>query len=264
MDPYLESPALWPDVHHGLITAIQESLNEILRPRYVCRVEERVYVAPDPYPSLAKVRFPDVNVSHTPALAGSPTAQGLGWPQGEEYRLLEVEEVAAPPLREAYLVIRRPNGDRVITVIEVLSPANKAQGTDAHQEYAQKRHELLRSEAHLVEIDLLRAGKRPVLVPAQSRSFYAVYLNTVHDRSRTQVLMWPLPKPLPQVPIPLATPDPPAQLDLQQALILAYKRGAYDLSIDYGQPAVPPLAGAEAEWADGLLADRRGGAGKQE
>ncbi len=43
MDPYLESPTLWPDVHHGLISHIQKSLNPALRPRYVARVKLRVY-----------------------------------------------------------------------------------------------------------------------------------------------------------------------------------------------------------------------------
>ncbi|MEQ8961940.1 MAG: DUF4058 family protein, partial [Coleofasciculus sp. C2-GNP5-27] len=27
MNPYLENPELWPEVHHWLITAIAESLN---------------------------------------------------------------------------------------------------------------------------------------------------------------------------------------------------------------------------------------------
>jgi len=45
MDPYLESPTLWPDVHHGLISHIQKSLNPALRPRDVARVELRVYIS---------------------------------------------------------------------------------------------------------------------------------------------------------------------------------------------------------------------------
>jgi hypothetical protein len=47
MDPYLESPDLWPDVHHGLIGQIQKALNPALRPRYVARVELRVYISDD-------------------------------------------------------------------------------------------------------------------------------------------------------------------------------------------------------------------------
>ena len=43
MDPYLESPTIWPDVHHRLISEIQSTLNPRLRPQYVARVELRVY-----------------------------------------------------------------------------------------------------------------------------------------------------------------------------------------------------------------------------
>ena len=44
MDPYLEEPSLWPDVHHGLISEMQAVLNRQLRPQYHVRVEERVYI----------------------------------------------------------------------------------------------------------------------------------------------------------------------------------------------------------------------------
>ena len=33
MDPYLEHPDLWPDVHHGLIAALRDFLAPRLRPK---------------------------------------------------------------------------------------------------------------------------------------------------------------------------------------------------------------------------------------
>ena len=45
MDPFLEDPGLWPDVHHALISELQAFLNQNLSKRYVARVEERVYLA---------------------------------------------------------------------------------------------------------------------------------------------------------------------------------------------------------------------------
>jgi hypothetical protein len=45
MDPYLETPDLWPDVHHELISQIRSALNLRLRPKYVARVELRVYIS---------------------------------------------------------------------------------------------------------------------------------------------------------------------------------------------------------------------------
>ena len=44
MDPYLEDPAEWPDVHGRLITAISEALAARVAPDYVVRIEQRVYI----------------------------------------------------------------------------------------------------------------------------------------------------------------------------------------------------------------------------
>jgi len=35
MDPYLETPDLWADVHHGLIGQIQAALTPRIKPHYV-------------------------------------------------------------------------------------------------------------------------------------------------------------------------------------------------------------------------------------
>src|SRR4051812_23312514 len=71
MDPYLEAPDLWPDVHARLIAQIAEQLTPKLRPRYVARVELRtfmfqpddpaseLYVIPDARIVESRVRTPD-------------------------------------------------------------------------------------------------------------------------------------------------------------------------------------------------------------
>jgi hypothetical protein len=43
MNPYLEHPALWPGVHHWLITEVARSLTPQLRPHYYVAVKERIY-----------------------------------------------------------------------------------------------------------------------------------------------------------------------------------------------------------------------------
>ena len=48
-------------------------------------------------------------------------------------------------------------GEEVVTVIEVLSPANKTVG-EGHRLYRRKQQEVLNSQAHLIEIDLLAEG----------------------------------------------------------------------------------------------------------
>ena len=44
MDPWLEHPAIWPDVHNRLITAIADDLTPRLAPRYFVGIEQRVYL----------------------------------------------------------------------------------------------------------------------------------------------------------------------------------------------------------------------------
>ena len=65
MDPYLESPVIWPDVHHELISEIRAALNPNLRPSYVARVELRVYISDDDDPGR-EVLVPDVRVEAAP------------------------------------------------------------------------------------------------------------------------------------------------------------------------------------------------------
>lgn len=43
MNPYLESPELWPEVHSRLIVALADSLNPQLIPKYRAAIERRVY-----------------------------------------------------------------------------------------------------------------------------------------------------------------------------------------------------------------------------
>ena len=45
MNPYLEKPEYWSQVHKWLIVLIAQSLNPQLRPKYRVAIEERVYNA---------------------------------------------------------------------------------------------------------------------------------------------------------------------------------------------------------------------------
>jgi hypothetical protein len=72
MDPYLESPIGWPDVHASLVSAIRELLAAGVEPDYFVRIEERLYIT-DPetdggFPKLV----PDVMVTTRPQPQGQP------------------------------------------------------------------------------------------------------------------------------------------------------------------------------------------------
>ena len=42
MDPWLEHPILWPDVHNRLIAALADVIAPLIAPRYFVRMERRV------------------------------------------------------------------------------------------------------------------------------------------------------------------------------------------------------------------------------
>ncbi len=144
------------------------------------------------------------------------------------------------PLKLLSVEIRRADDDFLVTSIEILSPVNKQRPHDAHLDYLRKRRELLRSSAHLIELDLLRGGARPPLAQAVPLAPYYVMLSRATDRPHVQV--WPiaLSGQLPVIPVPLLEPDPDTHLDLGELVASVYERGGYDARIDY-RKSVPPL-----------------------
>ena len=217
MDPYLEEPRLWPGVHLYMIGALAELLNKRLRPNYVVDVEERIYLSPD----------------HDPG------------------------EVRDDETHERRLEIRTRSTGKLVTVIEVLSPANKTPGAEGQRSFLAKRDEITSSKAHWVEIDLLRAGQTMPVRKRLEPHEYCVHVSPVELRPKGRV--WPirLQSPLPVVGIPLRKPDADAPLDLQKALEMVYDRGAYDLKLDYTKPPVPALPPALARWPNKMLKQKK-------
>ncbi len=108
MNPYLESPAAWSNLHSRLIVALANLLGPQVRPKY------RVVVENAAVPILNTVKH-------------------------------------------HYLKIRSLQTSDVITVIEILSPVNKRGA--GRQKYERKRLEILESQTHLVENDLLHKSR---------------------------------------------------------------------------------------------------------
>jgi len=159
MDPYLEDPWLWPDAHHELISVCRELLNRHLRPNYVARVEERVYLEKDDDPARKELYVvPDIRVAKHP---GGRKGMRKPRPRGG---LAVAEPVPVVfegdlELREARIEVTATDTRAVVAVIEILSPTNKVRGSEGRESFRKKRQEVLRSPAHWVEIDLLRAGE---------------------------------------------------------------------------------------------------------
>ena len=252
MDPYLEQPESWPDLHHRLIAYMAEALQPALEPGYRARVDVRLYVV-RPRRSI----YPDVAIVRE-AVAEYTVVQA-------EPRPYAPSEVAEPYIvflpeeqhREAYLQIIDARNGKVVTVIEVLSPANKTEG-EGRRQYLRKQDEILNSDIHLVEIDLLGDGERvtPELRDASGALLAyrcVVCVSRAEDRGRYETYPIRLQSPLPRFRVPLRAPDADVALDLQSVFNRAYDSAAYAAEIKYLQPVPVVLTAEEQTWVDQLL-----------
>jgi hypothetical protein len=245
MDPYLEAPTIWPDVHTSLMSSFREQLNPLLTPKYLAELETQVVI--DRIDDDAQVVLPDVSVTTPDLPAGAPSTVAVAEPAPVRVRVpMDV------PTRLVSVYIRQRENERLVAVIELLSPVNKRRGK-GREEYLEKRRSFLTSPVHLIEIDLLRSYPRMPFDDPLPPAHYLVMVCKAGERPRSSV--WPISvrQPLPTIPIPLLPPDPPVPLDLGQALRTAYERARYDLRVDYRQPPVPPLSPADATWAVALI-----------
>jgi hypothetical protein len=153
--------------------------------------------------------------------------------------------------RQSFVEIRDRKNRELITVVELLSPANKYAGPDREQ-YLAKRMELLNGPVHLVEIDLLRGG--PPL-PADDRPDCAYSVLVSRCESRLEAGFWPiaLRQRLPEIPVPVRSPDSAARLDLQAILDRIYDDAGYADYIYDGTPS-PRLDPEDMEWARRIVA----------
>ncbi len=212
MDPYLERPGLWEEVHAGLIVAIQQHLSALLRPRYRVSVERHTYLAlldPDTFASK-----PDILAAAPPSSSPPQSSPALQQSMAVTAELPMPDEVV-----ERFLEIRDPATGAVVTVIEILSPGNKLTG-EGRLSYERKRLRILASATHLVEIDLLRAGAPlPMrLPPGAGASDYRIVISRAPQRPRADVILFSVRVPIPDVPIPLRAGEPEPLLPLNDLM----------------------------------------------
>lgn len=249
MDPYLEDPGGWLDVHNTILTYLRDDLNERLGEKYFARTSERVLV--ESRDDQVRGIYPDLTL--VGQVRGGPRLAAVA----ERASPMRVK-IATSEFREAWLEVLDRRGEHVVTIVELLSASNKESGSDSRAKYLQKQREIMESKVSLVEIDLLRAGAWTVAIPEvvarQRAQFqYLVSVNRPPDRASFDFYPILLRDRLPPVGIPLAGKDPDVDIDLQSLVTACYDRGQYARTIDYGKAPVPRLEGEDAAWADGLL-----------
>lgn len=252
MDPYLESGAIFPGLHDALVTYVRDQLAPQLPPRYYADLRDRLFVE---VPSDTII--PDVSIVETESAEAARAAPAA---RDADTSLSVIVELKPVQVREPYIEIRdAKTGNRIITIIEVLSPTNKEEGTAGHREYLDKQREVLDSDTNLVEIDLLRGGKHTVSVPAgllaRYRPFhYLVVVRRSARAAQREVYPIRLSSRLPAVRVPLLPEDREPTVHLQECMDRAYEMGAYTRRVNYATPADPPLLEQDAAWARELTA----------
>lgn len=249
MDPYLEHPGSWPNVHHRLITAIADALAPQLLPKYQVLIEERVYQTLGADSIL--VGIPDAVVQRTPSVPES-TVMSSSVAAPPVVQPLTVTLPMPERVRQGHLEIRDIATSEVVTVVEVLSPANKRPG-DGRTQYEHKRLTILASSSHLVEIDLLRQWEPMPTLSHNIRSNYRILVSQSDRRPQADLYAFSLSDPIPSFSLPLRAADAAPLVNLQELLNGIYERSGYEFVIDYRRDPVPPPANDENVWIDQML-----------
>ncbi len=194
MDPFLEDEKLWPSFQHQLVNCLYQILLPGLVDRYRARVGQRHYA----------------------------TEQAL------------FTSVVREEHHEEYIEIRQRTDGRLITFVDVVSPANKIT-TSGRQAYLDKRREGRSASSNLVEIDLVLQGQ-PMLEYSRDglpEWDYAVTVTRSTQPERYEIYTATLQKRLPRFRLPLAADDRDTVLDLHAACARAYDQGNFAGKIDY-------------------------------
>jgi hypothetical protein len=234
MDPYIEACGFWEDFHHGLVVEIANVLSSKLPENYVARTGVRNYVV-------------------------------IGKPAGEATHelstaldVVSMRPFIAEQFKEPFVEISVMDEEerRLVTCIEVLSPANKRKGTEGWDSYLRKRQALLLGEASLVEIDLLRGGTRMPMLDPWPKTPYTLLVSRRSHTPGCRVWRAHFQRPLPAIPVPLATYEPDVMLELQPLVETIYARRRYWKCIDYGKALLPPLSAEENAWFEAQMQAR--------
>lgn len=241
MNPWLELASAWESFHPMFIPIALTHLTRQLGEDYVVRVENRLYI----HEPSGEQRFRgkgDFGIFHPEGSERGGTAVAAP----HYVTLLDVVDIE----RVNYLTIRDVSGNELITVVELLSPTNKYSGPDREQ-YIGKRNEILRSKAHLVEIDLLRGGPR---MPSRDlpECDYCVLVSRVEERPKAGTWHWRVRDPMPRIPVPVRAPDPDVWLDLKAIVDQVYDAGRFSKYAYDGLPE-PRLSPDDMAWAAQFL-----------
>jgi hypothetical protein len=236
MNPYLEQPDFWSDFHNQLVAALARDLVPKLLPKYRVVTDKWVYTITDAMP--VAVGRPDVSIQprklEEPAIATAIQAP---------VQPVQVRVPMPVEMQQSYLEVKDAATQAVVTVVEVLSPANKI--GEGRTQYQAKRQQILGGLTNFVEIDLLRAGQPFLLESDPIQSHYRILVSRSHTRPLADLYPFNLAVPIPLFPLPLRPEDGEVLVNVQALLNGLYDQLGYDYFIDYNSPPPPPWLESE-------------------
>ena len=248
MNPFLQ--ARWPDVHTRLIAYISDAINDQLPADLSVHAEEGIMIdfAEEP-PSGVRA---DVAVVEN---------RSLRQPEYEQAATATLE-VAEPvrvriPLTRRWLEIRDRN-ERLVTVIEVISPVNKSDSRWLR--FVERQVKLLLAGVNLLEIDLIRGGNATIppefedVIEKCESTRFLIMAARANDPEEREIYYCPLKQRLPVIGVPLRPTDKDLPLDLQPLIDRCYQTGRY-WNDSQGAIPGPPLTPEEQAWANQLLTE---------
>lgn len=208
MDPYLEAAPLWPEFQHNLVACWMEVLLPSIGDRYRLRVGTRAYV-------------------------------------NQQVLLVSVIKEQH---KEEYLEVRQRGTDKLITLVEVISPANRTTAV-GRQEYLAKRAEARQAGAHVVEHDLVLQGQTCLEVAPDSDPDYdyAITVGRARQPDRADMYSTTIQKKLPRIRLPLASDHQDLVVDVQAVFARCYDR-FFTGRINYKKDPPVMLRDSDHKW----------------
>jgi hypothetical protein len=214
MDPYLEEDKLWPSFHHHFISCLYQTILPGLVDRYRARVGQRKYA----------------------------TEMAL------------FTSIIREDHEEEFIEVRQRGDGRLVTLVEVLSPANKTT-PEGRQNYLAKREEARDARCNLVEIDLVLQGQSLVDYSRDGLPEwdYAVTVTRATQPERHEIYTSTLQKRLPRFRLPLAADDRDTVLDLQATFTRCFDQADFAAQIDYSRDPMTRVTDDHRKWLQDYL-----------
>lgn len=218
MDPYIEDAPIWADFHRQFIACLYQILLPGLVDRYRACIQTRQYVCEMPL-------FTSVIREHH---------------------------------SEDYIEIRHRSDDRLMTLVDLVSPTNKRLA-QARQAYLDTRRVGRAQRANLVEIDLVHGGTPMIEFSRDGLpdADYAITVSRCNHPDRYEIYAFTLRKRLPRFKIPLATDDRDTVLDLQAAFTRCYDQSGLASRLNYHNAPPVRLSDDDLDWLDALLRQQK-------